>query len=81
MTDTPIERDPKKIAKAQILNILYGWYLDKRSDQWVEAEIARKNLPRMQRHEWWALKHFFREREMKAPTAMQSIREKIGKAV
>ena len=80
MTETPSKRDPVKAAKANLLNILYGWYLEKKSDEWVTSEIARKNLPRMERHAWWALKQFFREREMSHPSEMQKIREKIGKA-
>lgn len=80
MTDTPPERTSEKKAKAAILNVFYAWYLEKRSDEWVLEELVRKNLPRMKRYEWLAMKQFFREREMKAPTAMQRIREKIGKA-
>jgi hypothetical protein len=80
MTDSPPERTAEKKAKAAILNVLYAWFLEKRSDEWVMAEIARKNLPRMPREEWWRIKHFFREREMKAPSSMHRIREKIGKA-
>lgn len=66
--------------KSLLMNFLYKQYLLKKSDSEVMKAIAEKDLQRMTRQEWWAIKDYFRQRELATPSAMASIKRKIGMA-
>lgn len=66
--------------KSLLMNFLYKQYLLKKSDDEVMRAIAEKDLQRMTRQEWWAIKDYFRQRELATPSAMASIKRKIGMA-
>lgn len=76
----PVQQQMEAKLKSLLMNFLYKQYLLKKSDEEVMKAIAEKDLQRMTRQEWWAIKDYFRQRELATPSAMASIKRKIGMA-
>lgn len=76
----PVKEQMENKLKSLLLNFCYKLYLQKKSDDEVMLAIATKDLPRMNKQDWWNLKMYFRQREMSTPAQMALIRKKIGMA-
>lgn len=75
----PVQQQTESKLKSLLMNFLYRMYLENKSDEEVIAAVRAKDLPRIDREDWWRLKHYFRQRELATPAQMENIKRKIGK--